>query len=132
MRRYFLHHTTVPLERIVADLGAGIGYSHETLPPQMRPQPIVCDGSSSGSRYVASDLSGPSYGYGEAGTSKRQKQDHGALFSHRCREDIARAADAINPERLYASKLCSEECQVRDLLGPDFLSLLPQGSKTPC
>jgi hypothetical protein len=101
IRCFFLQHSTIALERIVAGLEAGIRYSHENLPSQMRPPPIVSDGSSAGSRSVASDLTGPLYGYSEARDSKRHKHDPGALFSLRLRQDITRAAMQSNQKRSF-------------------------------
>jgi hypothetical protein len=75
IRRLFFQHTTVSLECIVADHESGIHYSRETLLSQMRPSPIVSDDLSAGHRSVASDLTGPSYGYSVQRSKNQQETE---------------------------------------------------------
>jgi hypothetical protein len=132
IRRFFLQNNTLAIERVVADLAAGVRYAHENLPIQMRAAPLVSDGSSVGTGSVRSALTNPSYGYSE-GETKRQKFGgvQGAMFSIKFRDDINRAQVAAKPERFLASKLCRGADQMKDLLGQDFLSLVPPGQQ-PC
>jgi hypothetical protein len=131
IRFFFIRLTTEALERIVTDVKHGMRYPHECLPFLMRPAPIVSDISSASSRSDTSSLTSQTYSHGEARDNKRQRQDQGALFTLRFRDDISRATEAVKPEQLYASKLCSNANEVKDLLGPEFLSLLRPG-KSAC
>jgi hypothetical protein len=113
-REYFGNkRNTDIIERMVVDLRGKLILSI-SLPPALQPVPDA-----------------PRFAFSPSNANKRQKSTSSASFVSRFRQDLDRAVAKTMPQPFMAHDLCADFQQVKELFGPDFLALMPNGSE-PC